>query len=448
MYSFFWEKFIFVTLTIQSFQNYFIFMKKLLFIAFLAPFFAFGQLFIDTTNYSIQNLVNNFFGSTATITNITGNTGPSSLAFFTATNTNLNINAGLFISTGSVFTAGGPNINSGTTTTNNLPGDADLDSLIPGYMTFDASVIEFDISTTDDSLKFVYSFASEEYEEFVGTNFNDVFGFFISGPGITGTQNISHVPLANIPVAINNVNCSTNSLYYVCNDAGNTVCTTGCPSSNTNTSIEFDGFTTPLCACVPVTPGQTYHIKIAVGDAGDQILDSGVFLSTESLSGSPTISCKVAFVPTTTGYDVAFNNKSLFAKSYLWDFGDGQTSMQRNPIHTYSNAGTYTVTLIGYNDWSSDTITQQVTILSTGVEAAQALNVAVFPNPTQGNLSIVNKENMPIHVTITDILGKNAYTTTIHDSETIDLNAFGKGLYFVNIQQGNKSQSMKIMNVK
>lgn len=410
---------------------------------------SFGQLFVDTTNYNVQNLITNFFDTTVTITNITSSVGPASMAFFTATNTNLNINAGILITTGNAYTAAGPNIQSGTTGSNNLPGDADLDSLIPGFLTYDASVIEFDI-TPDlgvDTLKFVYSFASEEYEEFVGS-FNDVFGFFISGPGITGTQNISHVPGAGIPVAINNVNCSTNNLYYVCNDVNSTNCTTGCPTNNANTTVEYDGFTTPLCACVAVTAGQTYHIKIAVADAMDYILDSGVFLSTESLSGSTTISCKVAFQPNVSGYDVVFANKSLFAESYFWDFGDGQTSTLTAPTHTYANPGTYTVTLIGYNDWGSDTAVQEVVIMSTGVEMAQQINVAVYPNPTSGILNIVNKENSPIQVLITDMVGKNVYHQEVKHTENIDLNNFGKGFYFITIQQNGKSQTLKIMNTK
>ncbi len=422
--------------------------KKLFFLLLFAPLFSFGQLFVDTTNYNVQNLISNFFDTTVVITNITSNVGPSSMAFFTATNTNLNLNAGLIITTGNAYTAAGANISGSTTGINNLPGDADLDSLIPGYLTFDASVIEFDVTpqTGVDTLKFVYSFASEEYEEFVGTSFNDVFGFFISGPGINGVQNISHVPMAGIPVSINNVNCSNNSLYYVCNDMNTTTCAAGCPANNANTTIEYDGFTTPLCACVAVTAGQTYHIKIAVADAGDQILDSGVFLSTESLSGNPTISCKVAFQPNISGYDVAFGNKSLFAESYFWDFGDGQTSTLTSPTHTYANPGTYTVTLIGYNDWSSDTTVQEVVIISTGMTAEQQVNVAVYPNPTQGSLYIVNKENSPIKVSVGDMLGKNVYQKEVINTETIDLNGFGKGFYFVSIQQGDKAQIFKIVN--
>lgn len=53
---------------------------------------------------------------------------------------------------------------------------------------------------------------------------------------------------------------------------------------------------------------------------------------------------------------VSFTNNSMFATSYLWDFGDGQTSTQENPNHTYAQSGLYTVTLIAYNNSGSDTV--------------------------------------------------------------------------------------------
>ncbi len=51
------------------------------------------------------------------------------------------------------------------------------------------------------------------------------------------------------------------------------------------------------------------------------------------------------FTYTAAGLTVTFVNTSNLASSYLWDFGDGYTSPQENPVHTYAAAGTYTVTL-------------------------------------------------------------------------------------------------------
>ena len=52
--------------------------------------------------------------------------------------------------------------------------------------------------------------------------------------------------------------------------------------------------------------------------------------------------------------DLTSNNPS----SWLWDFGDGNTSTQQNPTHTYTTTGTYDVQLISYNNFGSDTVIQ------------------------------------------------------------------------------------------
>jgi gliding motility-associated-like protein len=135
-------------------------------------------------------------------------------------------------------------------------------------------------------------FGSDEYNEFVCSSFNDVFGFFLSGPGISGPYsnnaiNIAIVPNTTLPVAINTVNIGqpgsagsaggcpvgglNNSLYFVNNPEG-------------SLSIQFDGFTTVLTAKSAVQCSQTYHIKIAIADVFDGAFDSGVFLEANSFT--------------------------------------------------------------------------------------------------------------------------------------------------------------------
>jgi hypothetical protein len=75
----------------------------------------------------------------------------------------------------------GPNTFSNITTYNGQPGDSDLDSLIPGFATFDATVLEFDFVPSTSVISFQYVFGSEEYNEFVNSAQNNVFGFFVNG---------------------------------------------------------------------------------------------------------------------------------------------------------------------------------------------------------------------------------------------------------------------------
>ena len=191
------------------------------------------------------------------------------------------------------------------------PGDPMLSALC-GQPTNDACILEFDFRPIGDTVKFDYVFGSEEYTDFVCTEFNDVFGFFISGPGYGAPTNIALVPGTTIPVCINSVNCGVGvgggtlstctamgpgapfCTYYVAN------LTLG------GTTIAYDGLTTTLTAIAHVTPCDTYHLKMGVADAVDDVLDSGVFLKAGSLS-STSISIKsLGINPADTGFGAEY----------------------------------------------------------------------------------------------------------------------------------------------
>ena len=96
----------------------------------------------------------------------------------------LGINDGLVLSTGiAAVVSNGNNIAGGTWGTQST--NADLSSLT-GFPTYDLAQLDFDFIATGDSMTFQFVFGSAEYPEWVGSNFNDIFGFFLSGPGIVG----------------------------------------------------------------------------------------------------------------------------------------------------------------------------------------------------------------------------------------------------------------------
>lgn len=273
----------------------------ILLLAFAAgPKIGMAQLVI-TNGQTPQQLVQNvLLGPGVTASNITFTGTPLQIAAFTANATNLGLASGIAMSTGECSVGIGPNNNSGNT----LPvggcggaGDADLDN-ISSAGTFDAAVLEFDFVPTSDSVKFRYVFGSEEYLEFVGLGFNDVFAFIMSGVSTPmAPTNIALVPGTLTPVSIDNVNDLSYPQYYV--DNGDGFVPTG--------TIQYDGFTRVLTAKAAVICGETYHIKLAIADAGDPILDSGVFLEAGSFSssGSIQISTDVAYSTTndTTMYE-------------------------------------------------------------------------------------------------------------------------------------------------
>ncbi|UPT66951.1 MAG: choice-of-anchor L domain-containing protein [Sphingobacteriales bacterium JAD_PAG50586_3] len=219
-------------------------------------------------NYT-QLLQNFFVGGGVTVSNVTYTGNAIAIGSFTAgPNTNLNMPSGIIMTTGNRATAIGPN-NSGSAGTDlPNPGIAQLNALAGGP-TYDGAQLQFNFVTQSNVATFKYIFGSEEYPEFVGS-VNDVFAFFIQGPGYPNWTNIALLPNGT-PVSINNVNQNINSTYYFPNTP--------------NSLIQYDGFTRPLTATANVQPCQTYTIRICIADAFDGIYDSGVFLGDNTFNG-------------------------------------------------------------------------------------------------------------------------------------------------------------------
>jgi gliding motility-associated-like protein len=257
----------------------------LFFIGIFLPQILRAQL-ITNNSLNPQGLVQNILlGNGVTVSNVTYNGSPVAIAQFTAANTTLGINSGIVMTTGTTLPNGdgpqGPNDASGAGVDNNMGGFNLLSQAIQGTQTYNAAILEFDFIPYADTVRFKYVFGSDEYPEFAppnNTTYNDVFGFFISGPGITGFQNIAKLPNGAV-VSINNVNTITNPFYFVNNGDGNTA-----PYNQSAQYIQYDGFTKVLEAVSQVQCGQTYHLILAIADVGDGQWDSGIFLEANSLS--------------------------------------------------------------------------------------------------------------------------------------------------------------------
>jgi gliding motility-associated-like protein len=230
-------------------------------------------------------------GNCFDLQNITYSGQADQIGTFTNGLTNVGFASGMIMATGGVGLAPGPNDADNASAGYGISTpDGDLGTLTGGA-TFDMAAIEFDFSPTQSPLTFEFVFASEEYCEYVNTQFNDVFGFFVSGPGITGNGNIALIPASTTPVAINTVNHLTNSGLYTNNTpASGTLCgQTGSLSQVVN-ELQYDGLTKKFIATANVTPCQTYHIKLKIADVGDGIFDSAVFLKSGSFDAGGNVS--------------------------------------------------------------------------------------------------------------------------------------------------------------
>lgn len=236
---------------------------------------------IVNTSSDANLLASTILGSGITISNVTySGAAVASGTFTDGLSSGIGIESGIILTSGAAASAVGPNVSDATTTSNGFAGDADLNGLIPGFSTLDATILEFDFESSGGDVFFNYVFASEEYNEWVGSSFNDVFGFFLDG------SNIALVPGTSTAVSINNVNCGSTGVppggsncgLYNNNDLSN-----GGGSFN----LEYDGFIDVLTASFVGLSAGTHHIKLAIADAGDEALDSAVFIQAGSFSDKP-----------------------------------------------------------------------------------------------------------------------------------------------------------------
>lgn len=281
-----------------------------------------------SSNGDAQYLIQNVFigGGCFDVLNATSQGTSTQIGTFSNGGSSININTGVILSTGNVTNAAGPNNSPSTGSNfNNASNDPDLAALVNNGSLFDAAVIEFEFTPTISQVSFEYAFASEEYCEFAGSNFNDVFGFFISGPGINGpfsnnAVNIALIPGTNNPVAINTVNHFSNTAYYHDNNppGQSTTCNTG--EAAAIGTIAYDGFTTVLTAVADVVPCETYHIKLAIADRGDSAYDSAVFLKANSFNAGTS---STLITPSISG--VAFSDNTAYEQC-----GDGVFTFVRD----------------------------------------------------------------------------------------------------------------------
>ena len=273
-------------------------MKKLVFVLFyLYGFSADSQITVDRTtpNNNPTYLIDNVLlggGIVASNHNYEGDS--CQIGFFNAVNTNLGLDSGIIMATGEIENLVPGNF--GFAAIPNTVTDPDLLNVansVPGMIGQSFSVssindvakLEFDFIPTSDTVRFRYVFGSQEYFAFENTQYNDVFGFFLSGPGIAGpyangAENLAIVPGSNppLPITISSVNSVTpiNQQYFVNNQNG------------LDTIADADGLTTVLTAIAVVQCGQTYHIRLAIADGSDQGLSSYVWLEAGSFK-SPVL---------------------------------------------------------------------------------------------------------------------------------------------------------------
>ena len=181
---------------------------------------------------------------------------------------------------------------------------------------------------------------------------------------------------------------------------------------------------------------------VAVNDFGNNL-----YIDNINVCETPTAS----FSHTTNNEDVTFTNTSTHGTTYLWNFGDGNTSTNMSPNHTYAGSGIYTVTLKTTNACTTTTTSMDIEVVFTNVfDVTQNWNVNIFPNPNSGeftlaldginedvNVSILNMSGQLIRSWKYDNIG-TVWKTTLNASE------LAKGLYILQVQTKDAIKNLKL----
>ncbi|WP_020538983.1 choice-of-anchor L domain-containing protein [Lewinella cohaerens] len=297
-----------------------------------------------------ENLISNvFLGDGVEVVSITYAGDQGAVGLFTQGSTTIGMERGIVMTTGTAVSNPGQtgvnapasaqaSFNNGSSAT-----DADLLGIVGaniGISNVTSYTIEF--IPVNDTLRFTYAFASEEYPEFACTNYNDVFGFFISGPGINGpytnnAENIALIPGTDRPVTINNVNpgmpgAAGGTIANCSGDDGSLAFAGFYNANNGNTLPVYDGFTDVFVAQAVVEPCSTYTIKLVIADAFDAIFDSGVFLEAKSF-GTGSLDVEIEGLAIDGGLaegcgagEIVFNLPSPVEADYDVEFAVGGTA--------------------------------------------------------------------------------------------------------------------------
>ena len=110
-------------------------------------------------------------------------------------------------------------------------------------------------------------------------------------------------------------------------------------------------------------------------------------------------------------------NNSLDATTYHWDFGDATGSNSTAPVHVYSNTGSYTITLIAYNNCGSDTAEQTINIVSTN-NPPDAHNESV--TITQPNSAVIDATGNDVELDGDSLCITSVTSLTSHSFFSLD----------------------------
>ncbi|RVT77393.1 T9SS type B sorting domain-containing protein [Flavobacterium sufflavum] len=273
--------------------------------------------------------------------------GKNSYGSFTNSSPNFPFQSGVVLSTWSSTQSAGPFVRDQGNNSNLWLGDSDLNQAL-NINSFNASVLEFDFTPLTNTISFNYFFASNEYQDDYPCKYSDGFAFLIKEKGSsTAYQNLAVIPGTTTPV-------SSKNIHPIINFSP----TQFCPANNesyfgqfnnqaANTSpINYAGQTKVLNATANVIAGNTYHIKLVIGDDRNTYYDSAIFIEAASFNSVIDLGSDRLLATNNAvcfGQDYTIDTKLPANYSYKW-YKDGiLLTSENSPSYTVKSPGTYKV---------------------------------------------------------------------------------------------------------
>ena len=325
-----------------------------------------------TTDLTATDVAQTVAGSSVTISNVSFTGAAVAAGEFSGGEGIIGFDEGIILSTGRISNVIGPNTEDGVSAINGRDGDEQLTELA-GLATNDAAILEFDFVPVGDTIVFQYVFSSDEYNEFVGSEFNDVFAFYVNG------ENCALVGDPQVPVTINTINGgndetgenipATNPELYRNNDLD-------AFEDNAPLDTEMDGLTVVLTCRSPVQRNQANRMRLAIADGSDFIYDSNVFIEARSLVSvnqppMATVASPTEGATFTTEESITFSGSgsdpedgTLTGNSLVWTSSlDGQIGTGTSFSTSSLQAGEHLITLtVTDSQGRTGTATRTITV--------------------------------------------------------------------------------------
>ncbi len=138
---------------------------------------------------------------------------------------------------------------------------------------------------------------------------------------------------------------------------------------------------------------------------------------------------------------------------HFWDFGDGNTSTAVNPTHRFALPGDYQVVLTISNACGDHVVTKEITITTVGIFDPEDLqSVQVLPNPNEGHFDLLlqSASSQELDIRLMDtkgvLIAQQTYTTQAgQNSLRFEENRLPAGLYFLQLNDGKRTRSLKVI---